>query len=51
MLEFVCFFRGISFCSNAGSPALCGFAPGEKRHDSPLRCVTQTILQGDYKIR
>ncbi len=28
MLEFVCFFRGISFCQNAGAPAACGFAPG-----------------------
>ena len=51
VLEFMCFFRGISFCSNAGAPALCGFAPGDKRLDSPPRCVTQAILQGDYKIR
>jgi hypothetical protein len=26
------------------------FHAGEKRLDSPLRCVTPTILQGDYKI-
>jgi hypothetical protein len=29
MLEFVCFFRGISFCQNAGAPAARRFAPGE----------------------
>ncbi len=51
MLEFMRFFRGISFCLDAGALALCGFAPEEKRLDSPLRCVSQMILQGDYKIR
>jgi len=28
VLEFVCFFRGISFCQNAGAPAARRFAPG-----------------------
>jgi hypothetical protein len=28
VLEFVCFFRGISFCANAGALAARRFAPG-----------------------
>jgi hypothetical protein len=37
VLEFPCFFRGISFCSNAGAPDAGHFAPGKKRRAISLQ--------------
>src|SRR5713101_7987232 len=48
VLEFVCFFRGISFCQNAGAPAARRFAPGRSADVSESN--TRSAPKGETSI-
>jgi hypothetical protein len=47
VLEFVCFFRGISFCQNGGAADAGRFAPGEE----PRRIPTENPLRAKGRNR